>query len=110
MGLESDEDEGCFQGLDHEGQDVFMKECEVALEDCMVPNAEEERSNVFVIKMNMEIMNEGRTILDKMGNVLSKETRERLPPLRGIEKHRLLEATRKVEEVMNKTELGISQN
>ena len=76
----------------------------------MVPNAEEERSNVFVIKMNMEIMNEGRTILDKMGNVLSKETRERLPPLRGIEKHRLLEATRKVEEVMNKTELGISQN
>ena len=41
-----------------------------------------------------------------MRNVLSKETRERLPPLRGIEKHRLLEATRKVDEVMNKIEVG----
>ena len=38
--------------------------------------------------------------------MLSKETRERLPPLRGIEKHRLLENTRKVDEVMNKTEVG----
>ena len=25
LGLESDEDEGCFLGFDHEGQDVFMK-------------------------------------------------------------------------------------
>ena len=41
-----------------------------------------------------------------MRNVLSKETRERLPPLRGIEKHRLLEATRKLDEVMNKIEVG----
>ena len=41
-----------------------------------------------------------------MRNVLSKETRERSPPLRGIEKHRLLEATRKVDEVMNKIEVG----
>ena len=41
-----------------------------------------------------------------MRNVLSKETIERLPPLRGIEKHRLLEATRKVDEVMNKIEVG----
>ena len=40
-----------------------------------------------------------------MRNVLLKETRERLPPLSGIEKHRLLEATRKVE-VMNKTEVA----
>ena len=31
---------------------------------------------------------------------------EKLPPLRGIEKHRLLEATRKVDEVMNKIEVG----
>ena len=36
MGLESNEDEGWFLGFDHEGQDVFMKECEVALEDCMM--------------------------------------------------------------------------
>ena len=40
-------------GFHHEEQDVFMKECEVVLEDCMVPNVEEQRSNVFVIKMNM---------------------------------------------------------
>ena len=46
------------------------------------------------------------TILEKMHNLLPKETRERLPPLRGIEKHRLLEATRKINEVMNKTEVG----
>ena len=105
-GLESVEDEEWFLGFDHEGQDVFMKECEVALEDCMVPNVEEERNNVFVIKMNMQITNEDMTILEKMHNVLSKETRERLPPLRGIEKHRLLEATIKVDEVMNKTEVG----
>ena len=46
------------------------------------------------------------TILEKMHNLLPKETRERLPPLRGIAKHRLLEATRKINEVMNKTEVG----
>ena len=89
VGLESDEDEEWFLGFDHEGQDVFMKECEVVLEDCMVPNVEEERSNVFVIKMNMQITNEDITILEKMRNVLSKETRERLPPLKRIKKHRL---------------------
>ena len=71
----------------------------------MVPNVEEERSNVFVIKMNMQITNDDMTILKKLHNVLSKET-ERLPPLSGIEKHRLLEATRKVDEVMNKIEVG----
>ena len=103
--LESDEDERWFLGCDHEVQNVFMKECEVALEDYMVPNVEEERSNAFVIKMNMQITNEGMTILEKMRNVLSKETRERLPSLKGIEKHRLLEATRKVDEVMNKIEV-----
>ena len=37
-----------------------------------------------------------------MRNVLLKETRERLPPLRGIEKHRLLEDTRIVYDVMNR--------
>ena len=42
-----------------------MKECEVVLEVCMVPNAEEERSNVFVIKMNKETTNEDMTILEK---------------------------------------------
>ena len=72
----------------------------------MVPNVEEERSNVFVIKMNMQITNEEMTILEKICNVLLKETRERLPPLRGIEEHKLLEATRKVVEVMNKIEVG----
>ena len=40
-----------------------------------------------------------------MRNVLSKKTRERLPEMRGIDKHRLLEATRKVNEVMNKIEI-----
>ena len=71
-----------------------------------MPNVEEERSNVFVTKMNMQIMNEDMTMLEKMCNVLLKETRERLPPLRGIEKHRLLEATRKVDKVMNKIDFG----
>ena len=66
----------------------------------MVPNIEKERSNVFVIEMNMQIMNEDMTIVEKKHYMLSKETRERLPPPRGIEKHRLLEATRKVDEVM----------
>ena len=65
VGLESDEDERWFLRFDHEGQDVFMKKCEVALEDCMVPNVEEERSNVFVIKMNMQVMNKDMTILEK---------------------------------------------
>ena len=106
MGLESDENEGWFLGFDHEGQDVFMKECEVVLEDCMVPNVEEERSNVFVIKMNMQITEEDMTIFEEMHNVLPKETTERLPPLRGIEKDRLFEATRKVDEVTNKVEVG----
>ena len=63
--LESDEDEVWFLGFDHEGQYVFMKECEVALEDYMVLNVEEERSNVFVIKMNMHITNEDMNILKK---------------------------------------------
>ena len=92
--------------FDHNEQDVFMKNCEVALEDRIVPNVEEERSSVFVIKMNMQITNKDMSILEKMRNVLWKETRERLPSLRGIEKHRLLEATRKVDEVMNKIEVG----
>ena len=71
-----------------------------------MPNDEGERSNVFVIKMNIQFTNEDMTILEKMRNVLSKETREKLSPLRGIEKHRLLEGTRKVDEVMNKIEVG----
>ena len=54
VGLESNVDEGRFLGFDHETQDVFMKESQVVLEDCMVPNVEEEGSNVFVIKMNMQ--------------------------------------------------------
>ena len=32
--------------------------------------------------------------------------REILPPLRGMEKHGLLETTRKVDEVVNETEVG----
>ena len=36
--LESDVDEGWFLGFGYEGQDMFMEECEVALEDCMVVN------------------------------------------------------------------------
>ena len=111
MGLESDEDKGWFLEFDHEGQDVFMKECNVALEDCMVPNVEEERSSVFVIKMNMKITNEDMSILEKMRNVLSKETRERLPPRRGIKMHRLLEATRKKDmRLLMRLKLETSQN
>ena len=97
-------------GFDHEGQDMFIKECEGALEDCMVPNGQEERGNVYkyeyeLIKMNIQIKNEDMTIHEKMLNMLSKETRERLSPLTGFERQRLL-ATRKVGEVMNKTEVG----
>ena len=55
VGLKRNEDEGWFLEFDHEGQDVPMK---VVLEDCMVPNVEEERSNVFVIKINVPIANE----------------------------------------------------
>ena len=55
--------------------------------------------------MNMQITNKGMTILE-MCNVLSKETKERLPPPKGIEKHRLLKAPRKVDEVMKKIEVG----
>ena len=106
MRLKSDKDEGWFLGFDHERQDVFMKECKVVLEDCIVPNLEEERSIVFVMKMNMEITNEYMAIRQKMRNVLSKETRERLSPLRIIEKHRLMETYRKVDEVMNKIKVG----
>ena len=97
MGLESNEDEGWFLGFDHEGPNVFMKECEVVPEDCMVPNVEEESSNVFAIKMNMQITNEEMTILEKMRNMLSKETRDRLLPLRRIEKHILLKPIRIVD-------------
>ena len=57
VGLYCDKGEGWFLGFDHEGQDVFIKECEVMLEDCMVPNTEEQRSNVFVLKMNVQITN-----------------------------------------------------
>ena len=56
--------------------------------------------------MIVQIAKEDMTILEKMRNVLSKETRERLPPLRGIEKQRLLGATRKVDEVLDKIEVG----
>ena len=69
-------------------------------------NVEEERSSVFVITMIVQIAKEDMTILEKMRNALLKETRERLPPLRGIEKQRLLEATRKVDEVLDKIEVG----
>ena len=69
-------------------------------------NVEEERSSVFVMTMIVQISKEDITILEKMRNVLLKETRERLPPLRGIEKQRLLEATRKVDEVLDKIEVG----
>ena len=75
----------------------------------MVPNVEEERSNVFVIKMNMQITNKNMTILEKMCNELLKETREGLPPLRGIENHRLLEASGKADDVI-RLKLEILQN
>ena len=88
VGLESNGDDSWFLAFDHERQVVFMKECEAMLEEYMVLNVEEKRSSVFVIKMNMLNTNEDMTILEKMRNVLSKKTRARLPPLRGIEKHR----------------------
>ena len=40
-----------------------------------------------------------------MRNVLLKEARQRLPPLREISTHRLLETTRKEDKVMNKIEV-----
>ena len=43
----------------------------------------------------MQIKNDDKTILPKICNELSKKTRKRLPLLSGIEKNRLLEATRK---------------
>ena len=88
MGLESNGDDSWFFAFDHERQVVFMKECEAMLEEYMVPNVDEKRSRVFVIKMNMQNTNEDMTILEKMRNVLSKKTRARLPPLRGIEEHK----------------------
>ena len=51
----------------------------------------------------MQITNEGMTTPEKMSNVLSKEARERL---RGIKKYTLLGASRKLDEVMNKVEVG----
>ena len=60
----------------------------------------------ILIKINMQGKNEDITIHEKMRDVLSKETIEILPPWRGIEKPRSLEATRKIDEVMNKTEVG----
>ena len=65
-----------------------MKKRETVLRNCIVPIVEEERSIVLIIKMNMQITNEDLTISEKMHNVLSKETWERLPPLREIEKQR----------------------
>ena len=56
--------------------------------------------------MNTQITKEDITILEKMRNMLSQETRERLTPMIGIEKHILLEAIRKVDKVMNKNGIG----
>ena len=56
MRLESDKDERWFLGFEYKGQDVFMKECVYV---------EEERSNFFTIKMNMQITNKDKTILEK---------------------------------------------
>ena len=106
MRWESDKDVGWLLGFDHEGQDVFMKKRETALRNCIVPNVEEERSTVLITKMNMQIRNEDTTISEKMHNVLSIETRERLPPLREIEKQRLMKVSKSVDEVMNKIEVG----
>ena len=51
--------------------------------------------------MNMQILNKGTNIR----NVLSKKTRQRLPPLSGIEKHSSLEVTRKQRKRESRTEL-----
>ena len=51
--------------------------------------------------MNMQILNKGTNIR----NVLSKKTRQRLPPLSGIEKYSLLEATRKQRKRESRTEM-----
>ena len=83
VGLECEDNEGWFLGFELEQQDVFMKECKAVLKKCMVPNVVEEKINVFVTKINMQITNEDMTILEKMHNMLSKETRERLPLFRG---------------------------
>ena len=43
----------------------------------MVPNIEKERSNVFLIEINMPIMNEDMTMLEKRHDVLSKKRQEK---------------------------------
>ena len=52
--LESDENEGWFLQFDHEGQDEYLKEYKDVLVDCMVPNVEEEKRSIFLVKMNMQ--------------------------------------------------------
>ena len=53
----------------------------------------------------MQITNEDMNVIEKMRNLLLKETRERLPSLKGIGKHRLLEATRKVRNITELNDL-----
>ena len=40
--------------FDHEGQDEYLKEYKDVLVDCMVPNVEEEKRSIFLVKMNMQ--------------------------------------------------------
>ena len=54
-----------FLEFDREAHNVFIKEYEVELKDCLVANVIEGRSNVFVIKMNMHIANKDMTIHEK---------------------------------------------
>ena len=61
-----------FLEFDREGHNVFIKEYEVELKDCLVANVIEGRSNVFVIKMNMHIAKKDMTIHETISNVLSK--------------------------------------
>ena len=51
--------------------------------------------------MNIQIKNEDMTITEKIRNVLSKPEKDW-----GIERHGLLEATRNLDEVMKKIEVG----
>ena len=48
LGLEGDENEEWFLGFDHEGQDVFIKDCEVVIEDYMVPDVLRRNEAMFL--------------------------------------------------------------
>ena len=107
-GWKAKKDERWLFWFDHEGQDVFIIKCEAVLEDSMVPNVEEQRSNVFVKNLNVQFTNEDISILEKIRNVLLKEKDfHHWGELRSIDYWRLLENSMRL---WIRLKLEISQN